>query len=86
LQPTPGWLVVGGTSVAAPLIAGTYGLAGNAATAGTPKHIYNRAGHLYDVTSGSNGYCGSPKNYLCNAKPGYDAPTGLGSPDGTGAF
>jgi hypothetical protein len=25
-------------------------------------------------------------DYLCVAKPGYDAPTGLGTPDGTGAF
>jgi hypothetical protein len=25
-------------------------------------------------------------DYLCVAKKGYDAPTGLGSPDGIGAF
>jgi len=25
-------------------------------------------------------------DYLCVAKEGYDAPTGLGSPDGIGAF
>ena len=24
--------------------------------------------------------------YLCVAKKGYDAPTGLGTPDGTGSF
>ena len=36
-------------------------------------------GVLDDVTSGSNGECGS---YLCNAVPGYDGPTGLGSPSG----
>jgi hypothetical protein len=28
--------------------------------------------------------CGN--TYLCVAKPGYDAPTGLGTPDGSGAF
>jgi len=25
-------------------------------------------------------------DYLCQAKKGYDAPTGLGTPDDTGAF
>lgn len=35
-------------------------------------------------TSGSNGSCGG--SYLCTARPGYDGPTGLGTPDGTGAF
>ena len=39
---------------------------------------------LYDVTSGQNGTCS--KAYLCTAKPGYDGPTGMGSPNGMGAF
>ena len=77
-----GWLVVGGTSVAAPLIAGMYGLAGNAGTVQTPGYLYHHASQFNDITSGSNGYCASPVNYLCNAKPGYDAPTGLGTPNG----
>jgi hypothetical protein len=38
------------------------------------------AGHLFDVTEGSNGSCGS--SYLCTAKIGYDGPTGNGTPDG----
>jgi hypothetical protein len=28
--------------------------------------------------------CG--RDYLCTAKKGYDAPTGLGTPNGPGAF
>ena len=44
---------------------------------------YSNTGSLFDVTSGSNGNCGS---YLCNAQAGYDGPTGLGSPNGTGGF
>jgi hypothetical protein len=36
------------------------------------------------VTSGSNGSC-SP-SYLCTAGPGYDGPTGLGTPNGDQAF
>jgi hypothetical protein len=35
------------------------------------------------VTSGSNGSCGG--TYLCTAGTGYDSPTGLGTPNGTGA-
>ncbi|HEY1620202.1 MAG TPA: Ig domain-containing protein [Streptosporangiaceae bacterium] len=36
------------------------------------------------MTSGSDGSCGG--SYLCGGEPGYDGPTGLGTPDGTGAF
>ena len=51
-----------------------------------------RSGGLVDVTQGNNDWfnqahgasCGN--DYLCVAKKGYDAPTGLGTPDGTGAF
>jgi hypothetical protein len=70
-------------SVGAPLIAGAYALAGNGATAG-PGYPYAHAGSLNDVTAGSNGTCSPP--YLCTAGPGYDGPTGLGTPNGIGAF
>src|SRR5207244_9515099 len=78
-----GWLVFGGTSVGAPLIAGVYALAGNASTAG-PGYPYSHTGSLHDITSGSNGIC--TPTYLCTAGTGYDGPTGLGTPAGTGAF
>jgi subtilase family serine protease len=77
------WLVFGGTSVAAPLIAGVYGLAGNAASV-TNSYSYSHTSSLYDVTSGSNGSC--PTSQWCNARVGWDGPTGLGTPNGTGAF
>ena len=74
-----------GTSVSSPLVAGTMALT-NAYTksfAGADalykEAAQNGTGVLDDVTSGSNGSCG---NYLCNAGPGYDGPTGLGSPYG----
>jgi subtilase family serine protease len=76
-----GWFVVGGTSLASPLIAAVYALAGNGATA---SYSYAHSGSLYDITSGSNGSCGG--SYLCTAVTGYDGPTGLGSPNGTGGF
>ena len=82
---------MGGTSVSAPLIAGIYGLAGNAASI-RPGYEYSRTRSLFDITTGNNDWffeaggaaCGN--DYLCVAKRGYDGPTGLGSPDGTGAF
>ncbi len=77
-----GWLVFGGTSVAAPLIAGVYGVNGGAVNYGSDP--YNNTGALYDVTSGSNGSCGG--SYYCTAKVGYDGPTGLGTPNGSTAF
>jgi hypothetical protein len=46
--------------------------------------VYQHASHLYDITSGSDGACNVA--YLCTARVGYDGPTGLGTPDGTGAF
>jgi subtilase family protein len=85
-----GWVTVAGTSISAPFIAGVYGLAGNAARIG-PRHLYRHAGDLFDVTAGSNTLFITPaqacgRDYLCTAKPGYDAPTGLGTPNGLGAF
>jgi hypothetical protein len=86
-----GWLLVGGTSAASPLIAGVYALAGNATTV-SPGYEYAHPGAFFDVTAGNNAWasgsssaaCGG--DYLCVAKPGYDAPTGLGTPNSTTAF
>lgn len=79
-----GWLVFGGTSVSSPIIASVYGLAGNASSINFGAFPYSHTSSLNDVTSGSNGSCGG--SYLCTAKAGYDGPTGLGTPNGTGAF
>jgi subtilase family serine protease len=81
---TGGWLVFGGTSVASPIVASVYALAGNEASVGYGSFPYGHTGSLFDVTSGSNGSCGG--SYLCTARPGYDGPTGLGTPNGTSAF
>ncbi len=85
-----GWVTVAGTSVSAPLVAGVYGLAGNA-TEIPPGFAYRHRRSLFDITAGDNVMSGTPRetcgrDYLCMAKKGYDAPTGLGTPDGTGAF
>ncbi|MGI8700350.1 MAG: S53 family peptidase [Nocardioidaceae bacterium] len=79
----PGWLVLGGTSASSPLLAGVIGLAGDGHTF-TTRHLYRHDSALYDAVGGSNGSCGG--DYLCTGKRGYDAPTGLGTPHGSGAF
>jgi subtilase family serine protease len=77
-----GWMVFGGTSVAAPLIAGVYAV--NGASANYGSNPYSNLTSLNDVTSGSNGSCGG--TYLCTGAVGYDGPTGLGTPSGATAF
>lgn len=79
---TSAWMRFGGTSVAAPLIAGIYGANGTYVT--YASNPYGRPGQLFDVVSGTNGSCGGV--YWCKAGPGYDGPTGLGTPDGIAAF
>ncbi len=78
-----GWAVYGGTSASSPIIASVYALSGN--TAGFPgSYTWSHSSSLFDVTSGSNGSC-SPSIW-CHAGVGWDGPTGLGTPNGTGAF
>jgi subtilase family serine protease len=78
-----GWIPpVGGTSASAPLIAGMIGL-GASGTPITPAALYTAPpSDFHDVTSGSNGDC----YFMCTAGPGYDGPTGLGTPNGISAF
>lgn len=85
------WYVFGGTSVAAPIIASVYALAGNTISYGEYPYDPAHASGLNDVTSGSNGHCANKRTattsgYLCTAGTHYDGPTGLGTPNGTGAF
>ena len=80
---TTGWMVIGGTSLSAPFVAGVYGANGGTATAGSDPYAHPTA--LFDVTSGNNGKrCQG--TYFCTAGTGYDGPTGLGTPNGTTAF
>ncbi|MBO9522421.1 MAG: hypothetical protein J7518_12860 [Nocardioidaceae bacterium] len=82
---TSTWAQVGGTSESAPIIASVYALGGGV-PAGTQANTtpYGNTGSLRDVTSGSNGTC--PTTQWCNARTGWDGPTGLGVPNGVGAF
>ncbi len=78
-----GWIEVGGTSVASPIIASVDALT-TSAPINNASYIYSHTSGLNDVTSGSNGSCGGID--LCTAGSGWDGPTGLGTPDGTTAF
>ena len=84
----PGWLVFGGTSVATPIIAGVYALAGNGGSIVDGSYSYSHTSSLHDVTTGNNEPCPSPQHlsYVCNSVAGYDGPTGNGTPNGVGAF
>jgi subtilase family serine protease len=75
-----GWYQAGGTSLAAPLVAAAYALAGPRGTA-PPAGLLYATPSLYDVTTHANGTCNP--SYLCTAGPGYDGPTGIGSPNGS---
>ncbi len=87
------WLIFGGTSVAAPIVAGLYGVKGSwptstscasPTTAGCALYKNAVSTNVNDVTGGTNGSCGG--SYLCTATPGYDGPTGVGTPQGLGGF
>jgi hypothetical protein len=104
------WRTVGGTSLASPLIAATFALAGGARGVEYPaRTLYEGEARLpaslHDVESGSDGECTkrvTPEGLsgctvpeeaascsgqaICVAGPGYDGPSGVGTPDGIGAF
>jgi subtilase family serine protease len=79
------WLVFGGTSVAAPMVGGIYAVNGK-----TVKHyaktLYGAKAKVFDVTTGNNGTCAGKPSYFCTAGPGYDGPTGVGTPNGSKSF
>ena len=86
-----GWCPMGGTSASSPIIASTFALAGRPAAGTYPaSYLYGRKTSLNDAASGTNDVWGSqtpcPHTYFCNGVAGYDGPTGLGTPNGVGAF
>jgi len=83
-QGRSGWFQVGGTSLSAPLIAAVYALKADGSGTSYPASLpYARTSSLHDVTSGSNGTCSTT---MCKGAPGYDGPTGIGTPNGDGGF
>ncbi len=122
----PGWETIGGTSLASPLVAAIWGLAGGPAGVSYPAmtlygHFQTAPAQLYDVTVGGTGACDNTdpapcgnffgvsnpntqgaglidcqwgatgtavlaNKYQCNAEPGYDGVSGVGTPNGIAAF
>jgi hypothetical protein len=80
-----GWLLFGGTSASTPLMAGVEAVSSSTERAAGAALFWERGpeGGLFDVTEGRNGHCEPPATYLCAARPGYDAPTGWGTPGGS---
>ena len=78
----PGFYIFGGTSASAQIISGIYAAQGGSVDYG--GNPYSNQTALNNVTSGSNGSCGG--TYYCTAIPGYNGPTGLGTPKGSAAF
>ena len=105
-----GWMPVGGTSLASPLVAAAYALAGGAHGQAYPAQgLYENAVYdpstLHQVTSGSNGEClvassaagesgcsaaqeaaSCGGRTVCMAGAPYGGASGVGTPDGLGAF
>jgi subtilase family serine protease len=91
-----GWRISGGTSDAAPIIAGVFGLAGNAGKQEGGKIFWTltekqRQENLHAITSGTNNCPPHLRgSYLCVAGTEefgiYSGPTGWGTPNGIGAF
>jgi subtilase family serine protease len=76
-QPINGWLGGGGTSMAAPIVAAIYALTGHGSDG--PSLSYRHPEAFWDVVTGTNGTCSV--GYECNSTPGYDGPTGNGTPN-----
>jgi subtilase family serine protease len=86
------WQFAGGTSASAPYVAGLYARGGKLSTVHGPNTLYSAAGKNFtDVTLGQvepAAFCAefSVKAPVCVSGPGWDGPTGLGTPNGLGAF
>ncbi len=92
-----GWITIGGTSVASPLMAGVFGLAGNAQSQTGGKNFWLLSKtkvkkYLHTKISGTLNHCPSQYTgtYICTAETKeyktYSSPTGWGSPNGIKAF
>jgi kumamolisin len=78
--PETGWFIVGGTSLATPLMAGIFNVSGvfEKSSLRTLRDVYSSPGarKFRDITYGACGYYSGSF-----ASPGWDLCTGFGSPD-----
>ena len=82
-----GWAVYGGTSIASPIVAGLYALAGNTKGMKDASGLYAAPQGSLAWILGTNGTCSPTALYLCTATgPAYNGPAGNGVPYGLAAF
>jgi subtilase family serine protease len=92
-----GWFIAYGTSLASPIIASTFALAGNSTKQDAGKVLWTLSkkklkDDIHAITSGSINDCPPSLGgtYLCTAGTGqfgtYSGPTGWGTPNGIGVF
>jgi hypothetical protein len=82
-----GWVEGGGGDQASAIIAAAFALAGTPAAGSYPAsylYAHDSADLVNDITSGGNGPC--PTSILCLAGPGWDGPTGVGTPASASAL
>jgi antitoxin (DNA-binding transcriptional repressor) of toxin-antitoxin stability system len=81
----PGWVVTGGTSAATPIVAGVEALSSAGFREEGAQAFWKKQMPLFDVTTGFNVNLTATEDcvprYYCNAGPGYDGPTGNGTPN-----
>ena len=84
------WILVGGTSASSPFVAGLYARGGHTSQVIGPNTLYTAPkGAFTDVTLGQNApphACPTATPALCVAQKGWDAPTGVGVPNGLAGF
>jgi Subtilase family len=80
-----GWETDGGTSASSPFVAGVEGLDSSFVRSLGAEAFYKHPSSLYDITETNDGTCTPPTEdaLFCTAEPGYDGPTGWGTPKGT---
>jgi hypothetical protein len=82
----PGFGAAAGTGEVLEPFCTTGTLAGNAKSVVYGSYPYSHQTSFHDITEGSNFTPDTVCGYLCTAEPGYDGPTGLGTPNGIGGF
>jgi subtilase family serine protease len=85
-----GWFIVGGTSAAAPLVGAIAARSPRMPDISGPNVIYADPSSAFnDVTTGNNGSTCVAQGFgaaVCAAGPGWDGPTGMGTPVGLAPF
>jgi MYXO-CTERM domain-containing protein len=79
-----GWEQVVGTSAATPMVAAIFARLGIASQVGASiGFVYTNAAAFHDIADGStNDSTGACTDVMCTAGPGWDGPTGVGTPNG----